>query len=208
MQCRPRLTFTSPPYGVGKVMSAETPTKSHLPREFRFRYKEYDNHDDAFVPEETYEKWLQLLCEKSGLVFWNVPSKQFERSYGVDPKKAIGQIVWDKPNAIPFPKNKIIYFHEMIWVFGDKNLFTTSVKSVWTASTVQKSKHPAPFPIDLPGRAIDACTNKGDLVFDPFGGSGTTAAVAKALGRNFITCDISKQYCTWMKERIEKTKIV
>ena len=160
------------------------------------------------IPEETYQKWLTALCEKSDLVFWTVPAKQLHRSFGVDSNKALGQIIWDKPIASPLPFKKIIYHHELIWVFGNPNSFISPVKSVWTVNAVQKSKHPAPFPMELPGRAIDSCTKKGDLVFDPFGGSGTTAAVAKALGRNFITCDISKQYCTWMKERIEKTKIV
>jgi site-specific DNA-methyltransferase (adenine-specific) len=160
------------------------------------------------IPEETYQKWLNELCEKSDVVFWNVPVKQLQRSFGVDPNKALGQIVWDKPIASPLPVKKIIYHHELIWAFGNPNHFISPVKSVWTVNAIQKSKHPAPFPIDLPGKAIDSCTKKGDLVFDPFGGSGTTAMVAKALGRNFITCDISKQYCTWMKERIEKTKIV
>lgn len=160
------------------------------------------------IPEDTYQKWLDLLCQKSGLVFWTIPAKQFERAFGVDPSKALGQIIWDKPDAVPFPKNKVIYHHDMIWIFGDRNLFTAPIKSVWTMFSVVKSKHPAPFPMDLPSRSIVVSTNKGDLVFDPFGGSGTTATVAKALGRNFLTCDISKQYCQWIKERIEKTKIV
>lgn len=163
---------------------------------------------DNQIPEETYKLWLDLLVERSGLVFWNIPAKQFEKAFGVNPSKAIGQIIWDKPEAVPVPKNKIIYHHELIWIFGDKSLFVTSVKSVWTMFSVTKSKHPAPFPLELPSRSIVACSNKGDLVFDPFGGSGTTASVAKALGRNFITCDNSKQFCTMMKHRIEKTKVV
>lgn len=163
---------------------------------------------DNKIPEETYQLWLNLLIQKSGLVFWNTPARHYERAFGVDPSKAIGQIIWDKPEALPLPKNKIIYHHELLWIFGDKSLFITSVKSVWTIFSVTKSKHPAPFPSDLPSRSISACTLKGDLVFDPFGGSGTTAAIAKALGRNFITCDNSKQFCTWMKDRIEKTKVV
>jgi DNA modification methylase len=208
MKVRPRLTFTSPPYGVGKVLSVASQKRVVGKGADPIIYQSYDDHDDSFIPEETYQKWLEQIRSVSGVTFWNVPAKQFERSFGVDPKEALGHIIWSKHNAAPFPRNKIIYFHEYIWVFGDKNLFISPVKSVWTARVVYRSKHPAPFPIDLPAKAIEACTRRGDLVFDPFGGSGSTAAVAKAMGRNFLTCDISKQYCSWMKERIEKTSVV
>jgi len=53
-------------------------------------------------------------------------------------------------------------------------------------------------------RIIRAYSNVGDTVYDPFGGSGTTSAVAKKLGRNSITCDVSDQYCESIKQRLEE----
>lgn len=53
-------------------------------------------------------------------------------------------------------------------------------------------------------RIIRAYSNVDDTVFDPFGGSGTTSAVAKKLGRNSITCDVSEAYCESIKQRLEE----
>lgn len=56
-------------------------------------------------------------------------------------------------------------------------------------------QHPARFPMKLVEFFIKAGTNKGDIVLDPFGGSGTTAIVAKKLGRNFKYIEINPNYC-------------
>lgn len=205
------LAFSSPPYAVGKVVSAFSEAKvkkGHNP----YDYYDYDEHDDDEYDEAKYEKWLEALCDVSEIVFWNVPSKQFDRRFGVSDRilrdRGIGQVIWNKPNSMPFPKRGVIYFHETIWVFGDKKRILKPFKSVWTATTTRWSKHPAPFPPELPAQAINSASRQGDVIFDPFGGSGTTAAVAKALGRRFVTSDISRQYCDWIDERIEKTKVI
>ena len=54
--------------------------------------------------------------------------------------------------------------------------------------------HPCQLPESLLELIIKASSNKGDLVLDPFGGSGTTAIVAKNFGRNFITIELSENY--------------
>lgn len=50
---------------------------------------------------------------------------------------------------------------------------------------------------------IKASSNEGDLVLDPFGGTGTTASVAKRLKRNFITMEISEEYYNLILKRID-----
>lgn len=66
----------------------------------------------------------------------------------------------------------------------------------------QKNTHPAPFPTALIERIISS--TEAQLILDPFSGSGTTAVVAKSLGRNFIGIDISKEYCEYAEQRIAK----
>lgn len=61
--------------------------------------------------------------------------------------------------------------------------------------------HPATFPIGLPRFFIKFLTNEGDVVFDPFGGSGTTGAAAEAEGRFWITCDMNREYVVTSKFR-------
>jgi DNA modification methylase len=62
--------------------------------------------------------------------------------------------------------------------------------------------HGCQMPEQLLGRIIRACSNEGDLVLDPFGGSGTTLAVAKKLGRSFLGLELSEQYAARIKERL------
>jgi modification methylase len=69
-----------------------------------------------------------------------------------------------------------------------------------------KNKHPAPFPIGLPHRCIESTT--AQIILDPFSGSGTTALVAKQLGRNFIGIDISPEYCETAQARINGTETI
>jgi len=64
------------------------------------------------------------------------------------------------------------------------------------------SKHPAPFPEALARDHIISWSNPGDIVLDPFIGSGTTAKMAKETGRHWIGIDISDEYCELAKRRV------
>jgi DNA modification methylase len=67
--------------------------------------------------------------------------------------------------------------------------------------------HGCQMPEQLLGRIIRACSNADDLVLDPFGGSGTTFAVAKKLGRRFIGFELSPEYVKRIRDRLEATKV-
>lgn len=70
-----------------------------------------------------------------------------------------------------------------------------------TASATEVG-HPAPFPKELPYRAIQLYSFKNDVVLDPFVGSGTTALVAEENDRNFVGYDIHKEYVELSRDRI------
>jgi adenine-specific DNA-methyltransferase len=70
------------------------------------------------------------------------------------------------------------------------------------ANHVEKTIHPAQFPVELIERLVLALTNKGDWVLDPFIGSGTTAIAALMHGRRTIGCEIFPEYVQIAKERI------
>ena len=63
-------------------------------------------------------------------------------------------------------------------------------------------KHPAIFPEKLATDHIKSWSNEGDLVLDPFSGSGTTTKMAKALKRNYIGIDVSEEYCKIAEKRL------
>ena len=67
-------------------------------------------------------------------------------------------------------------------------------------------QHPAIFPEKLAEDHILSWSNENDLVFDPFSGSGTVAKMCKKLNRNFIGCEINKEYCDIAKSRMELIK--
>jgi site-specific DNA-methyltransferase (adenine-specific) len=66
--------------------------------------------------------------------------------------------------------------------------------------------HGCQMPEQLLGRIIKACSNEGDLVLDPFAGSGTTLAVAKKLGRRYLGIELSEQYVRETEERLGRAK--
>lgn len=68
--------------------------------------------------------------------------------------------------------------------------------------SAKKVGHPAPFPIELPFRLIQLYTFKGDVVLDPFMGSGTTAIAALKAGRKYVGYDIDPEYIKLAEERI------
>ena len=67
-----------------------------------------------------------------------------------------------------------------------------------------KRRHPAVFPDKIPYDFIQCFCPENGVVLDPFVGSGSTAVMAKVLGRHYIGIDISNEYCELAKERIEK----
>jgi len=84
--------------------------------------------------------------------------------------------------------------------------FMEWTNGVWTFSGESKKKvgHPAPFPVELPKRCIRLFSFVGDVVLDPFLGSGTTLIACTLLNRRGIGVEIDKNYCKIAKERLIK----
>ena len=70
-------------------------------------------------------------------------------------------------------------------------------------SMPENTGHPTQKPEKLIAKLILASSDPGDVVFDPFAGSGTTAVTAKKLGRHFISIEQNEQYCVWAEKRLE-----
>ncbi len=70
-------------------------------------------------------------------------------------------------------------------------------------SMAENTEHPTQKPEKLFAKLILASSQPGDLVLDPFLGSGTTSVVAKKLGRRYIGIEKSEQYCLWAEQRLE-----
>jgi DNA modification methylase len=86
--------------------------------------------------------------------------------------------------------------------------FMENTLDVWEipAESATRVGHPAPFPIELPARLIDLYTSRGDLVLDPFAGSGTTAVAALRAGRHFAGYDLDEAYIRLAERRVEEER--
>ncbi len=141
-----------------------------------------------------------------------------------------GEIIWDKASSAgpstawgswQSAANPVLRdVHEYILIFSKdsfsrkrnekensirKEDFLEWTKSVWTFPSVSAKRigHPAPFPEELPHRLIQLYTFIGDVVLDPFCGSGTTCLSALKSGRHYVGYDIEEKYIELATERIK-----
>lgn len=77
--------------------------------------------------------------------------------------------------------------------------------NIWYINPETRSKHPAPYPVELVDRLIRYYSYVGDIVLDPFMGSGTTAVSAKKLNRHWVGYEIHQEYIHMANARLEKT---
>jgi len=85
-----------------------------------------------------------------------------------------------------------------IWRYSNGRNYSTKDDIAW--------EHPAIFPEALAADHIKSWSNEGEVILDPFMGSGTTAKVARALNRHYIGFEISADYCEIIRKRMEQTK--
>ncbi len=125
-------------------------------------------------------------------------------------------VIWAKPNPMPESvKDRCTKSHEHLFMLtkssrylfdaeavreGDHNL-----RDVWNIATKPyKGAHFAVFPEAIPERCIRAGTRNGDIVLDPFAGSGTTLAAAKRMGRQYVGIELNAEYLPLIEERLAK----
>ena len=128
-------------------------------------------------------------------------------------------IIWHKPNPMPEAvDNRCVKSHEYIFLFTKKkqyyfNSYAIKIRdvrrgSVWSFNTASlKEAHFAVFPEDLPALCIKAGSKEGDIVLDPFMGSGTTALIAQKLGRKWIGIEINPKYIEIIKRRTAQKEL-
>ena len=123
-------------------------------------------------------------------------------------------IIWNKPNPMPESvRDRCTKSHEYIFLLSKSQNYyfdvdaikepTRRKRSVWTVNNKPyKGAHFAVFPPDLIEPCIRAGSREGDIVLDPFMGSGTTAMVAKSLNRYYMGCELHEEYGDLMQERV------
>lgn len=133
-------------------------------------------------------------------------------------------VIWAKPNPMTESvKDRATKAHEYLFLFAkseryyfDHEAFKEPTsdgqglrnrRSVWTLpSKPYRGAHFATFPPELVRPALEAGCPKDGLVLDPFGGSGTVAGVAEALGRNSLIIELNPEYAVLIPDRVESVK--
>ena len=190
---------------------------------------EWDKSKDMAADLEFYEEWLRLcyaLLKPNGTI-WVCGT--YHNIYMVGyMMQLIGyhilnNITWEKPN--PPPNLSCRFFthstETLLWAKKDKKAKHTfhydvmkahngdkQMKCVWQFTPPGKlektfGKHPTQKPLALLERCILAASNPGDLIFDPFMGSGTTGVAALKHGRQFCGCEVETDYFELAQKRMK-----
>ncbi len=217
------LMITSPPYNVGKEYDKDLTLD-----EYRSFLKTVWNEvkrvlvpggracinvanlgRKPYIPLEAFivEDMLDLGFLMRGQIIWN-------KAASASPSTA-----WGSWKSAKNPTLRDV--HEYILVFSKDTFsrkssnpistitreeFLEYTKSVWTfdAESATKVGHPAPFPLELPYRLIQLYSFEGDVILDPFIGSGQTALAAIKTRRHFVGYDICEEYVRLAEKRIRE----
>jgi site-specific DNA-methyltransferase (adenine-specific) len=182
----------------------------------------YGSHDDA-MPHARYVRWqkrtlsaLWPLLSRTGAIFYNhkqrVLSGRLVSPFEYVPtslRAAVRQVViWKRAGGVNFNPAFYMPTHEWIVViarpaFRLSSRGASGAGDVWEVVQETNNKHPAPFPVGLPLRAIE--TTPARTILDPYCGSGTTLLAAKMAGRRAIGIELEERYCRMAVERLRQS---
>ena len=225
------LVFADPPYNlqIGKKLRRPDNSKVNGVDDSWDHFKNFEDYDNFC------KNWLleckRILKDNGSL--WVIGSYHniFRLGFHIQNMNywILNDVIWRKNNPMPnFRGTRFTNAHEtLIWASKNKHSKYTfnyqslkclnedlQMRSDWLLPICNgkerikqngKKIHSTQKPESLLHRIILASTNKGDFIFDPFLGTGTTAVVAKKLGRNYFGIEKEKKYFNFIKQRLERT---
>lgn len=205
------LVLTDPPYASGARTEAGKNSSGAMLRGQRWATKPIDNdqmttHGFVWLLGYLSREWLRVLNDGgSALVF--IDWRQWPNLLGVlesSNLRANGMVVWDKVSY--GLGNGFRAQHELIAHVsrGMPRIVDRGFGNVLRHKREENSLHPAPKPVPLIHDLLRVCSGAGDLILDPFAGSGTTGRAAKDLGRRAILIEIESKYCDIAARRLEQ----
>lgn len=215
------LAFTSPPYNVGKDYEGDLSFDAYLSLIEDVAAEVYR----ALRPGGRYVVNIANLGRKPYIPL-HAYFYQLHMDVGFLP---MGEIIWQKARgangscawgswqSAKSPRLRDI--HEYLLVFAKQDFsrpdrgqsdigrdeFMDATLSIWEipAESAKRVGHPAPFPVELAERVVRLYSYVGDVVLDPFMGSGSTVVAAAANGRHYVGFDIDPDYCGLAQNRLD-----
>jgi len=214
------LILTDPPYNLGKFMKDRATNLKRMRSNYfgaagwdDLEFSDWANSMDEFFAEAS------RIIRKGGSMIVFMAIIKVETIIQLATKhgfyyKTTG--IWHKTN--PMPRNMNLHFINSTeaWVYftyGTKTgTFNNAGKavhdffetSVTPAGERTFGKHPTQKPVLLLSQMVNLLSNEGDVVFDPFMGSGSTGVAAVSNGRSFIGSEINSEYCDISRARLER----
>jgi len=186
------IVLTSPPYN-------------------RKRNDKYEFYDDII---ENYFEWScnvinELLRISKGNVFYNIQKNYYNK---IDVFNIIGKyskniceiIIWEKSNPMPANGFNITNAYEFIIVFGEniQSNITYTKNHITTSVAPMIKEHKAIMHYNIADFIVGNFSKEGDIILDPFAGSGTTGVACINLNRNYILIEKEKEYINLINKKI------
>ncbi len=218
------LAFTSPPYNVGKEYDEDLSFDAYLDlidtvaREVyrvltpggRFVVNIANLGRKPYIPLHAYFYRIHMAVGflPMGEIIWQKA------------KGASGNCAWGSWQSAKAPRLRDIHEYLLVFAKGnfsrpdrgesdiDRDEFMAATLSIWDIApeSARRVGHPAPFPTELAERVIRLYSYSGDVVLDPFVGSGTTCVAAARHNRHWVGFEIDPDYCAQATARVEAVR--
>ena len=215
------LVITSPPYNMNLRIRKGEYCSRQIVKELSTKYEEFSDNMPITEYNKFHSEVLRELLRVSNLVFYNIQivtgsKRSIFKMIGEFSEQLKDIIVWDKGHGQPSMQEQVLNRQsELILVFEKDYPISRQFRSatfkrgtlndIWNIKREYKKiikGHNAVFPEKLVEIILNNFSKQGDTIYDPFLGTGTTAAVAKKLGRNYMGSEISKKYFDIASERV------
>ena len=220
------VVITSPPYNMNLRIRNGKYCSRQIVKEISTKYTEFSDN----LPIEEYNEFhtnvLKELLRVSDLIFYNIQivtgsKRSIFKMIGEFSENLKEIIVWDKGNGQPAMQQQVLNRRtELILIFEKDYPISRQFRKrgefkrgtlddLWLIKRGKKvggENHGAIFPEELISTIIENFSKEGDIIYDPFMGTGTTAVVAKQLKRKFIGSEISQKYIDIAEDRLKNSK--
>lgn len=218
------VAFTSPPYNVGKDYEDDLDLQEYLDvirnvaKEVyrvlrpggRYVVNIANLGRKPYIPLHSffYDIHMSIGFLTMGEIIWQKA------------KGASGSCAWGSWMSAKAPRLRDLHEYLLVFAKGDfsrpdkgvsdieRDEFMESTLSIWNIppASAKRIGHPAPFPVTLAKRVVQLYSYVGDVVLDPFVGSGTTCVAALESDRHYVGFDISREYCDLAERRLFETR--
>jgi site-specific DNA-methyltransferase (adenine-specific)/modification methylase len=214
------IVITSPPYNMNLRIRNGDYCSRQIVKEFSTKYEGFDDNLPIDEFYELHSNIIRELLRVSNIIFYNIQivtgsKRAFFKIIGEFSEQLKDIVIWDKGVGQPAMSPGVLNRQsELILIFEKENPISRkfskynfergTLGDIWNVSRGKKidKSHGAVFPEKLVSTILLNFSKEGDIVYDPFMGSGTTAVVSQKLNRKWLGSELSSNYCELIQKRI------